>query len=123
MSIAFLSLAEPAGRLLIGGVFVFAGWRNIRAFPILAGVIAARGLPFAPVLLRAAIALQLGAGALVIAGMWLMPAALALIAFLMAATYLFHNFWDHQGLDRTNRINGLASNVALVGSFLLVAAG
>lgn len=120
MPTEFLPALEVAGRLLLGGVFVFAGWRNIGAFATLVPLIGARGMPMPKLMLSVAIALQVIAGVLVIAGVWLAPAAIALIGFLIVATLLFHNFWDHQGLDRVNRINGLTSNVALIGSFLLV---
>jgi putative oxidoreductase len=110
------------GRLLIGGVFVFAGLRNIANRGPLTGLIAARGAPLPGLLLAGGIALQIAAGILLIAGVWTSAAALGLLAFLAVATVLFHNFWDHQGLERGNRINGLASNVALAGGFLLILA-
>lgn len=119
---AFDSPLVIAGHLLIGGVFVFAGLRNManRASPT--GIIAARGAPYPGLLLAAGIALQIVAGLLVMVGFWTNAAALGLLAFLAVATVLFHNFWDYQGFDRVNRINGLASNVALAGAFMLVLA-
>jgi putative oxidoreductase len=45
-----------------------------------------------------------------------------LTAFVVAATWMFHNFWDHEGLERGSRLNGVISNVALIGGFLLVIA-
>lgn len=121
----FSSFDSPlilAGHLLIGGVFVFAGLRNIANRESLTGLLAVRGAPFPGLLLAAGIVLQTAAGLLVMAGIWTGAAALGLFAFLVVATVLFHNFWDHQGLDRVNRINGLASNVALAGGFLLILA-
>jgi putative oxidoreductase len=122
MFFAFDSPLVLAGHLLIGGVFVFAGLRNVANRGPLTSIIAARGAPAPGLLLAAGIALQIVAGAMVMAGIWVDAAALGLLAFLAAATVLFHNFWDHQGLDRANRINGLASNVALAGAFLLILA-
>jgi putative oxidoreductase len=119
MLFAFDSLLALFGHLLIGGVFVFAGLRNIANRAPLTQIIAARGAPFPGLLLMAGIALQIVAGGLVMAGVWTDVAALALLAFLAVATVLFHNFWDHQGLERANR---LASNVALAGAFLLILA-
>jgi len=122
MFFAFDSPLVFAGHLLIGGVFVFAGLRNIANRQLLTGLLAARGAPFPALLLAAGIALQIAAGVLLMAGVRTDAAALGLLAFLAVATVLFHNFWDHQGLERANRINGLASNVALAGAFLLVLA-
>jgi putative oxidoreductase len=107
-----------AARLLLGGAFVFAGLRNIQNRPLVASLMASRGVPQAKLALWLGIVLQVVAGALVIAGISIAPAAAALILFLIVATPMFHNFWNHQGPDRASRINGVVSNVALGGGFL-----
>lgn len=117
-----ISTLTILGRLLLGGAFVFAGARNIANVPLLSGMMAARGVPQARLCLWLGIVLQIVAGAMLIAGLCTAWAAAALIAFLAVATVMFHNFWDYQGADRASRINGVVSNVALVGSFLLVIA-
>jgi putative oxidoreductase len=109
-------------RLLIGGAFIFAGLRNMTNVPVLTGLMAARDVPQAKAVLFAGIILQVACGALLIAGLWTAVAATGLIAFVVAGTWMFHNFWDHQGLERGNRINGVVSNVALIGGFLLIIA-
>ncbi len=110
------------GSLLLGGAFVFAGLRNLANVPFLTGALAARGVPLAKVVLFAGIALQCGAGALLAAGVFPVYAAASLIVFLVTATLIFDNFWDHEGADRVARINGVVSNVALAGGFLLIMA-
>ncbi|TGQ55662.1 DoxX family protein [Mesorhizobium sp. M1C.F.Ca.ET.193.01.1.1] len=111
-------------RLLLGGAFVFAGLRNIQNRKLVASLMAARGVPQAALALWLGIVLQVVAGALVIAGLWTALAAAALIVFLIVATPMFHNFWDHQGPDRASCINGVVGNVAVAGGFLaLVAQG
>lgn len=106
------------GRLLLGGAFVFAGLRNIQNAAFLTGLMAARGVPQARLALWAGIVLQIVAGVLVMAGLWTAIACAVLVLFLVVATPMFHNFWDHQGLDRASRINGFVGNVALGGGFL-----
>ncbi|BAV46281.1 DoxX family protein [Mesorhizobium loti] len=110
------------GRLLLGGAFVFAGLRNIQNAAFLTGLMAARGVPQARLALWAGIVLQVIAGALVIAALWVTLACAVLVLFLIAATPMFHNFWDHQGPDRAARINGFVGNVALTGGFLALIA-
>ncbi|WP_295806076.1 DoxX family protein [uncultured Nitratireductor sp.] len=110
------------GSLLLGGAFVFAGLRNLGNIPFLTGVLAGRGVPLARAALFAGIALQCVAGTLLIAGIYPAYAAAGLIVFLVIATLIFHNFWDHDGPDRVARINGVVSNVALAGGFLLIIA-
>jgi putative oxidoreductase len=107
-----------AGRLLLGGAFVFAGIRNILNAPLLTQLISARGVPQARLMLWLGIVLQIVSGALVISGIWTAAAALCLVLFLIVATPMFHNFWDHQGSERASRINGFVGNVALTGGFL-----
>ncbi|MCA0035280.1 DoxX family protein [Mesorhizobium sp. B263B2A] len=110
------------GRLLLGGAFVLAGLRNIQNAAFLTGLMAARGVPRARLALWAGIVLQIIAGALVMAGLWTALACAVLLLFLVAATPMFHNFWDHQGPDRAVRINGFVGNVALGGGFLTLIA-
>lgn len=117
-----ISTLAFVGRLLLGGAFVFAGLRNIANTKLLSGMMTTRGVPQAQLFLWAGIVLQIGAGLMLIAGIWTAFAAVGLIAFLLVATVMFHNFWDHSGPDRASRINGVVSNVALAGSFLLVIA-
>lgn len=110
------------GRLLLGGAFVFAGLRNVQNDAFLTGLIAARGVPQARLALWAGIVLQTIAGALLMAGLWTATACAVLLLFLIVATPMFHNFWDHQGPDRASRINGFVGNVALAGGLLTLIA-
>ncbi|QIA22839.1 DoxX family protein [Mesorhizobium sp. AA22] len=107
-----------AARLLLGGAFVFAGLRNIQNAGFLTKLMATRGVPQARLMLWLGIVLQIVAGVLVLSGVWTAAAALCLVLFLVIATPMFHNFWDHQGPERASRINGFVGNVALTGGFL-----
>lgn len=109
-------------RLLLGGAFVFAGLRNIQNRAFLSQLMAARGVPQAKLALWVGIVVQIVAGALVAAGAGTAIAGAALVLFLVAATPMFHNFWDHQGPERAARINGFVGNVALTGGFLALMA-
>lgn len=107
-----------ASRLLLGGAFVVAGLRNIQNRVVLTSLMKARGVPQAAAVLRLGIVLQLAAGAVLITGFWTAIAAAALLLFLISATPMFHNFWDHEGADRATRVNGFIGNVALAGGLL-----
>lgn len=117
----FSTALTAIGRILLGGAFVFAGIRNIMNASLVSGMIAARGVPMARPALYTGIALQIVAGLLFAAGLWVPCAAAALIVFLIAATPMFHNFWDVQGPERAAKINGWVSNVALAGGLLIAA--
>ncbi|PSJ64833.1 DoxX family protein [Kumtagia ephedrae] len=109
------------GRILLGGAFVFAGIRNVMNASLVGGLMEARGVPMAGTALYAGIVLQIVAGVLFAAGILVPYAAAALIVFLIAATPMFHNFWDVAGPDRAAKINGWVSNVALAGGLLIAA--
>jgi putative oxidoreductase len=109
-------------RLLLGGAFVFAGLRNIQNAGFLTQLMTTRGVPQARLMLWLGIVLQIVAGGLVIVSIWTALAAACLILFLLVATPMFHNFWDHQGQERAARINGFVGNVALIGGFLALMA-
>lgn len=111
------------GCLLLGGAFVFAGLRNLTNMAVLTSLMAARGVPQSRLVLYLGIIWQVVFGVLLIVGPWTALAGGALILFLIVATPMFNNFWDHQGIDRANRINGFVANIALAGGFLLAIAG
>jgi putative oxidoreductase len=110
------------GRILLGGAFVFAGIRNITNASVVSGMMVARGVPIAMPGLYAGIALQIVAGLLFAAGLWVSYAAAALIVFLIAATPMFHDFWNYRGPERAAKFNGWISNAAITGGLLIAAA-
>ena len=50
------------------------------------------------------------------------PAALALAAFLVPTTFIFHDFWTFAGEARTNQMHHFMKNLAIMGGPLVVAA-
>jgi putative oxidoreductase len=109
-----------AGQLLLGGAFAYAGLRNVRNRGALGDAMSARGVPWPVKALWLGIVLQTAAGALLMAGVWTRAATVALLAFLLAAMPMFHNFWDHRGPEQASRLNGFVSSVALAGSLLVI---
>lgn len=110
--------AGVAARLLMGGAFVFAGLRNIVLRLRLVILIGGRGVPLPAVILWMGIVWQIVAGTMVLCGIQVALASAMLLAFLLVATPMFHNFWDYQGPDRASRINSFIGNVALAGGLL-----
>ncbi len=79
-------------------------------------------MPLPRFVLAAGTAFQIAAGTLLILGICVVPAALGLIVFTVAATVMMLNFWDMEGGTRGWAINNWLSNVGIVGGLLLVAA-
>jgi len=110
------SLLNRIARVLLCLVFSHAVIGKLTGFAGVAGAIAAKGLPLAPVLLLAAMALMAVGSALVISGWKARLGALLLLLFLVPTTLLFHG----DVADKMERIQ-LFKNLAILGGLLLVA--
>jgi putative oxidoreductase len=113
---ARLSLLNRIARVLLCLVFIHAVIGKLTGFAGVAGAIAAKGLPLAPLLLVAAIALMAAGSALVISGWRSRLGAILLLVFLVPTTLLFHG----DVADAGERIQ-LFKNLAIMGGLLLVA--
>jgi uncharacterized membrane protein YphA (DoxX/SURF4 family) len=80
------------------------------------------GLAPAPLFAVGVIVFELAMSALILIGRWRGPAALALAAFTLAATFLAIRFWElPPGQGRTMAMNGFFEHLGLIGGFILVA--
>jgi putative oxidoreductase len=110
-----------AGRTLLGGLFVVGGVRHCFHIPQLTQFMAGRGVPAAKLVLLTGTALQICAGAAVIAGFQLLCAVAALIIFTLVSSVMFLNYWSMEGKDRVNAVNTWWSNIGIIGGLLIVA--
>jgi putative oxidoreductase len=119
------SLAFAARRLapaMVGLLFLVAGYNKIGGFDHVAGWMTASGLPAAPLLLVPVIALEIGAGLMLIVGIKTRWAALALAAFLVPTTLIFHGFWAVDAAQYQDQLTAFLKNLAILGATLMVAA-
>ena len=84
------SLLNRIARVLLCLVFIHAVIGKLTGFAGVAGAIAAKGLPLAPLLLVAAMALMAVGSALVISGWRARLGVVLLLLFLIPTTLLFH---------------------------------
>jgi putative oxidoreductase len=110
-----LSMLNRIARVLLCLVFIHAVIGKLTGFAGVAGAIAAKGLPLAPLLLVAAMALMAVGSALVISGWRSQLGAVLLLVFLVPTTLLFHG----DVADAGERIQ-LLKNLAIMGGLLLV---
>jgi putative oxidoreductase len=110
------TLLDGIARVLLCLVFVHAVIGKLTGFAGVAGMMSARGLPFAPALLVAAMALMAVGSVLVISGTRARLGAILLLLFLVPTTLIFHN----EVADPQQRIQ-LFKNLAIMGGLLLVA--
>ena len=109
------SLLNRIARVLLCLVFVNAVIGKLTGFAGVAGAIATKGLPLAPVLLVAAMALMAVGSALVISGWKARLGAILLLVFLVPTTLIFHS-----DVANTMQQIQLFKNLAIMGGLLLV---
>jgi len=110
------------GRLLLGGLFLVAGIRHFWLVEPLSAIMAQRGIP-APRLAVIGGSIWEGVfGALLMLGIAVPISAFALMAFTVAASLIFLNFWSMEGQQREVAMNGALTNIAVVGGLLIAAA-
>jgi putative oxidoreductase len=111
-----------AGRVIFGAFFLIAGVRNFLHFGERAKQLTNYGWPLPQPVLAVGFAVQLLGGLLLVLGFWTVPSALALIAFLIVATPLYHNLFLFSGKDRDPHLYLTLVNITLAGGLLLVVA-
>lgn len=111
-----------AARVLLAHIFVFSGAHKLFNFSETAAYIAGTGLPASELFAALAIAVEVVGGALLLAGYYTRAAALALAAFLVPVTLLFHPFWDATGGASQQQAVEFMKNLAIMGGLLGVSA-
>jgi putative oxidoreductase len=103
------------GRLGLSLIFIISGWGKIAGYAATQQYMESAGVPGA--LLPLVIALELGGGLAILAGVFTRWTALALAVFALASAALFH---ANLG-DAAQAVN-FWKNVAMAGGFLMLAA-
>ena len=114
-------LLETIGRVVFGGFFLIAAFRNFRNFGDRierSGTNYGWRLP--PVLLAVGFAMQALGGLSLILNIWPVYGAMLLIVFLCLATPLYHNPLMFQGKERDPHLYLTLVNVTLAGGLILV---
>ena len=109
------------GRVLLALIFIVSGLGKLFHFHDSAGMMASKGMPAASLLLAVAIAFEILGGLSVLTGFKARWGALALVAFLIPTTLIFHNFWAFQGMVQQDQMAHFMKNLGLMGGLLLLA--
>jgi putative oxidoreductase len=113
-------VAVVIARVLLALMFVLAGIGKLTGLAGTAGYIASKGLPAPMLLAVAAGVLELVAGVLLIIGWQARWAALALAAFTVVASVIFHNYWAMPAEQQMMQQLMFMKNLAVTGGLLLV---
>lgn len=106
----------------MGALFVAGALHHCVAFQQVAQQIAARGIPMPRLVLVVGSLWQTIAGVLLILDVKVAYAALALVAFTLAASVMLLDFWNKQGAERTGMLTGWRLNIAIIGGLLITIA-
>ena len=117
------SMIALVARALLATLFVVAGVRKILAFPIVAGIMGAKGFPMPELFLALSIVLDIVGGLMLVLNWNARYAALALAAYTLVIGAIFHGFWQVWSAappEFANEVNHFLKNLAVVGGLLLI---
>jgi putative oxidoreductase len=112
-----LSVASLLGRVLLSAIYLLSGLSKLTAPAATIGYIASAGLPFAPLGLAVAVAVEVLGGAALIVGYRTRIVAAVMAVFTVATALAFHNNLADQG-----QFIHFFKNIAMTGGLLQVVA-
>jgi len=110
--------AALAGRILVSVIFLLSGVMKIMDWSGNAAYMESHGMPAIPVLLTAAIVVEILGGLAVLLGYQTRAVALILFLYLIPTTLIFHNFWTLHGPEQQNQMFHFLKNLAIMGGLL-----
>ena len=110
------------GRVIFGAFFLIAGIRNFLHFSERRQIATNYGWLLPAPVMAIGFAVQLVAGLALVVGIWIVPAAILLIVFLVLATPIYHNPFMFQGKERDRHLYLTLVNITLAGGLLMVMA-
>jgi putative oxidoreductase len=119
---ATTALLTIIGPVVFGAFFLIAGIRNFLRFGERKEMRTNYGWALPAPVLAIGFAIQLVCGLALVLGIWIVPAAIALIVFLFAATPLYHNLFLFKGKERDPHLYFTLVNITLAAGLLLVIA-
>lgn len=110
------------GRVVFGLFFAIAGLRNFLGFRDRIPSKTNYGWDLPAPIVALGFAMQLVGGLLLIAGLWIVPASIMLIVFLVLATSMYHNLFLFQGKERDPHLYLTLVNITLAAGLLMIVA-
>jgi putative oxidoreductase len=120
MNSGFNSSAALVGRVMLAAMFLLAGISKIGGFDGTVAYIASKGLPLPMALAAGTVLLEIVAGLALIVGWRARWAALALAAFTVIASVIFHAYWAMPVEQQRMQQLMFMKNMAVTGGLLMV---
>ena len=109
-------------RILLVAIFPISGYYKIIQWPGIATVLEKAGLPYPMPLGMLGTAAELVLPVLVVLGLWTRWAALGLIIYVVAATYIGHPIWRVAPEAFFGQLMSFMKNLAMIGGLLALMA-
>ena len=112
-----------AGRILYGGLMVFAGINNFRHFHVMVDLTKSKGMPVPTLCVATASAICTLGGLSVLANYHIKIGVLLIWIFLVPVTLIIHNFWSVEDpmLRGNEQAHFLKNFLALAGALIFLA--
>jgi putative oxidoreductase len=121
LAIAWRDFLILCGRLLLGWIFMQSGWRKLMDMPaFIKTSLVDRGVPFPNFLGYIAAPLEFIGGVCILLGFATRYAALAILAFTIAATISSHRYWEFTGANYRAQSTQFWKNISMMGGQVLL---
>jgi putative oxidoreductase len=110
------------GRICLAAIFLVAGTMKFLNWDATAAYMEQRQLPMVNILLPLAATAEVAGGLALLFGCLTRWASAGLIAFLIPATLVFHNFWALSGMEAQNNMHHFLKNIAIMGGLFFIMA-
>ncbi len=120
--VSLFDWADIVGRIALASLFLWSGYDMFAHMASQVALMQAYGMPAANLLIWPAGLLELVAAAMLVLGWKARWAALALIVFTVASTFIFHAYWSVPSDQVWDQLNNFMKNLAIVGGLLVVLA-
>jgi putative oxidoreductase len=117
---AYENFVPALGRILLSLIFVLAGYRKLTTVAATVVQMTHQGIPYPNVLVWGAIAIELGGGLMLIAGLFTRCVAIALAIYIFVLALLFHAYWNVPVAEARNQFNAFFEHLAMIGGMLYV---
>ena len=110
------------GRVLLALIFVLSGIGKLGAIAATSAHMASAGIPYANDLVWGAVALELGGGILLTAGLLTRLIGLAFFFYTLTLAVMFHAYWTMNGAAAHSQYSIFFEHIAIMGGMLYVVA-
>lgn len=118
----FENVGAIAGRVLLTLIFLLSSGNKITNFGAVQGYMASKGMPATAILLSGAIVFLIVGSLSVMLGFKARYGAILLIAFIIPASLIFHDFWTLEGQAREGQMIHFMKNLAILGGLISIVA-